>query len=41
MYELLARVRDEQEAADGTGYGSPDRQRIILVSRRLPYKLQV
>lgn len=48
MYEQLAKVRDEQEAAsrpggapaDGNGAGQ-GRQRIILVSRRLPCKLQV
>lgn len=42
MYEQLARVRDEQDAASRPG-GQPQegRQRIILVSRRLPYKLNV
>lgn len=45
MYEELAKVRDEQDAArpggqDGAN-GATGRPRIILVSRRLPYKLQV
>jgi len=48
MYDQLAKVRDDQEAAarcggqewNGSGAGG-GRPRIILVSRRLPYKLQV
>lgn len=46
MYEQLQKVRDEQEADSGpfgasSGGRHPDKPRIILVSRRLPYKLQV
>lgn len=47
MYEQLAKVRDEKEAAarpggqDWNGTHTAGRPRIILVSRRLPYKLQV
>lgn len=47
MYEQLAKVRDEQEAAarpggqDWANGSAGGRRRIILVSRRLPYMLQV
>lgn len=46
MYDQLAKVRDEKEAAarpggqDWNGINTAGRPRIILVSRRLPYKLQ-
>lgn len=46
MYDQLAKVRDEKEAAarpggqDWNGTNTAGRPRIILVSRRLPYKLQ-
>lgn len=46
MYEQLRMVRDKQEAGNSpfgvpSGGRNPDNPRIILVSRRLPYKLQV